>query len=109
MSTFFIAVHLGSWIGSFFTYGFGELIENTKAIHEDNLKIQGLLNNQKGEVLKPCNAPQVKTEKPEQTASTTTTQIVEPVMGMIECPVCGKIQEADRKVCWNCGAKFTTK
>lgn len=38
---------LGSWIGSFFTYGFGELIENTKAIHEDNLKIQGLLNNQK--------------------------------------------------------------
>ena len=100
---------LGSWIGSFFTYGFGELIENTKAIHEDNLKIQGLLNNQKAEVLKPCNAPQVKTEKPEQTAPTTTTQTVEPVMGMIECPVCGKIQEADRKVCWNCGAKFTIK
>ena len=38
---------LGSWIGSFFTYGFGELIENTKAIHEDNLKIRELLNTQK--------------------------------------------------------------
>lgn len=100
---------LGSWVGSFFTYGFGELIENTKAIHEDNLKIQGLLNNQKVEVLKPCDAPQEKIEKPEQAAPATTTQTVEPVMGMIKCPVCGKIQEADRKVCWNCGAKFTIK
>lgn len=99
---------LGSWIGSFFTYGFGELIENTKAIHEDNLKIQGLLNNQKAEVLKPCNAPQEKIEKPEQVEPATTTQTVEPVMEMIKCPVCGRMREAGKE-CWNCGAKFTIK
>ncbi|MFR5787716.1 MAG: hypothetical protein ACLUHE_11880 [Christensenellales bacterium] len=38
---------LASWIGSFFTYGFGQLIENTNTIHSDNLKIQELLRNQK--------------------------------------------------------------
>ena len=30
---------LGTWIGGFFTYGFGELIENTTRIHEDNLEL----------------------------------------------------------------------
>ncbi len=30
---------LGSWVGSFITYGFGQLIENTDDIHEDNMKI----------------------------------------------------------------------
>ena len=29
---------LGSWIGSFFVYGFGQLIENTDDIHADNMK-----------------------------------------------------------------------
>ena len=24
----------------------------------------------------------------------------------IECPICGKLQRANRTVCWECGAKF---
>lgn len=24
----------------------------------------------------------------------------------ITCPACGKVQRADRRVCWQCGAKF---
>ena len=44
---------LASWIGSFFTYGFGELIENTTRIHEDNLELQKILTlikNKSGEI-----------------------------------------------------------
>lgn len=37
---------LGSWVGSFFTYGFGQLIENTDNIHTDNMEIQRLLKKQ---------------------------------------------------------------
>ncbi len=40
---------LASWIGSFFTYGFGALIENSETLHADNLKIQELLKTQQGE------------------------------------------------------------
>lgn len=28
------------------------------------------------------------------------------IEAQIECPVCGKLQKADRTVCWKCGAKF---
>ena len=44
---------LGSWVGSFITYGFGELIENTTRIHEDNLELQKILTlikNKSGEI-----------------------------------------------------------
>ena len=40
---------LASWICSSFTYGFGELIENSETLHADNLKIQELLKTQKVE------------------------------------------------------------
>ncbi len=33
-----------SWIGSFFTYGFGQLIENSDRIKEDTNRIKKLLN-----------------------------------------------------------------
>ena len=42
---------LGSWVGSFITYGFGELIENTTRIHEDNLELQKILTLQKRQVI----------------------------------------------------------
>ena len=44
---------LGAWVGSFITYGFGELIENTTRIHEDNLELQKILTlikNKSGEI-----------------------------------------------------------
>lgn len=57
---------LSSWIGSFFTYGFGELIENLETLHADNLKIQSLLNSnqnfseQKKENSTPYNTIETK-------------------------------------------------
>lgn len=57
---------LASWIGSFFTYGFGELIENLETLHADNLKIQSLLNSnqnfseQKKEDSTPYNTIETK-------------------------------------------------
>lgn len=118
-STIFIGIlvlvlgSLSSWIGSFFTYGFGELIENLETLHADNLKIQSLLNSnqnfseQKKENSTPYNT--IETKQAEQSTpvvSTDETYEVESTMGMIVCPVCGKIQEDNKKTCWNCGAKF---
>lgn len=118
-STIFIGIlvlvlgSLGSWIGSFFTYGFGELIENSEILHADNLKIQSLLNShqnfseQKKESSTPYNT--IETKQAEQSTPvvpTDETYEVESTMGMIVCPVCGKIQEDDKKTCWNCGAKI---
>ena len=29
--------------------------------------------------------------------------------GKMKCPVCGTVQNADRKVCWKCGVRFEVK
>ena len=44
---------LGSWIGSFFTYGFGQLIESVEDIHADNWEILQMLNMQSEEYVNP--------------------------------------------------------
>lgn len=38
---------LASWIGSFFTYGFGQLIENTNTIHSDKSKNSRIIKGTK--------------------------------------------------------------
>ena len=44
---------LGSWIGSFFTYGFGQLIESVEDIHADNWEILQMLNMQSEDYTNP--------------------------------------------------------
>ncbi len=107
---------LGSWIGGFFTYGFGQLIESVEDIRKNNAalqeKIESLERNlqYKEKVYKHQNILPVKakeTEQPEPSIYTDETDEDESLSDTIICPVCGKIQEADSDICQNCGAKFT--
>ena len=82
---------LASWIGSFFTYGFGELIENTNTIHLDNLKIQELL----------------KKTKEENASSTTVTHPTRMSQSNDEweCAFCGMRNSKSTNSCVNCGCR----
>ena len=109
---------LASWIGSFFTYGFGELIENTTRIHEDNLELQKILTlikNKSGEIDLQEDEASAISDNCEEKKTSDSKQENEPLemykvdrsANEIVCPVCGKVQKSDRKLCWNCGARFT--
>lgn len=109
---------LGTWIGGFFTYGFGELIENTTRIHEDNLELQKILTlikNKSGEIdlqenetsTISDNCKAKKTSDSKQENESLEMYKVDRSANEIVCPVCGKVQKPDRKLCWNCGALFT--
>lgn len=88
---------LASWIGSFFTYGFGQLIENTNTIHSDNLKIQELLKEPKEE-----NASSTTEAHPTRTSQF---QSVESLHSNDEweCTVCGMRNSKRTNSCINCG------
>lgn len=88
---------LASWIGSFFTYGFGQLIENTNTIHSDNLKIQELLKESKEE-----NASSTTKAHPTRTSQF---QSVESLHSNDEweCAVCGMRNSKRTNSCINCG------
>lgn len=88
---------LASWIGSFFTYGFGELIENTNIIHLDNLKIQELLKESKEE-----NASSTTEAHPTRTSQF---QSIESLHSNDEweCAVCGMRNSKRTNSCINCG------
>ena len=109
---------LASWIGSFFTYGFGELIESTTRIHEDNLELQKILTlikNKSGEIDLQEDGAGAISDNCEAKKTSDSKQENEPLemykvdrsANEIVCPVCGKVQKSDRKLCWNCGARFT--
>ncbi len=108
---------LASWIGSFFTYGFGELIENTTKIHEDNIELQKMLtligkDSDKAETQENEEDPTVNSDAyPGNVPKEASSEIyeVDRSANKIVCPVCGKIQKSDRELCWNCGARFTDK
>lgn len=88
---------LASWIGSFFTYGFGQLIENTNTIHSDNLKIQELLKEPKEE-----NASSTTEAHPTRTSQF---QSIESLHSNDEweCAVCGMRNSKRTNSCINCG------
>lgn len=108
---------LGSWVGSFITYGFGELIENTTKIHEDNIELQKMLtligrDSDKAETQENEEDPTVNSDAyPGNVPKEASSEIyeVDRSANKIVCPVCGKIQKSDRELCWNCGARFTDK
>lgn len=90
---------LASWIGSFFTYGFGQLIENTNTIHLDNLKIQELLKKPKEE-----NASSTTVTHP---MCTSQSQSTEPLLSNDEweCAFCGMRNSKRTNSCINCGCR----
>ena len=107
---------LGSWLGGFFTYGFGQLIDSVEEIRKNHEAMQKRLesfeNNlqRKEKVYKQPNTLPVEEEKKEYTEPLICADEMdgdESLPDTIVCPVCGKIQEADNDVCQNCGAKFT--
>ena len=107
---------LGSWLGGFFTYGFGQLIDSVEEIRKNHEAMQKRLesfeNNlqRKEKVYKHPNALPVEEEKKEYTEPLICADEMdgdESLPDTIVCPVCGKIQEAGNDVCQNCGAKFT--
>ena len=109
---------LGSWIGAFFIYGFGELIEQATITAENTTEIRSALRS-----LQP--APVAKTPKPTvaqnyaaaakpipRTESShaapvgTVTPVHDRTTGEIICPNCNTRQKGDRCVCWSCGQQF---
>ena len=107
---------LGSWLGGFFTYGFGQLIDSVEEIRKNHEAMQKRLesfeNNlqRKEKVYKQPNTLPVEEEKKEYTEPLICADEMdgdESLPDTIVCPVCGKIQEAGNDVCQNCGAKFT--
>ena len=116
-----------SWIGSFTVYGLGQLIENTDALVK-----QGQVQVQQGRVQIQQNvstpAPQAApvydapTPTPVQSVPTMTSVSTNaspfskvehqtsqtPVAGIpadpgkIFCPICGTVQNANRRVCFSC-------
>ena len=90
---------LASWIGSFFTYGFGELIENSETLHADNLRIQELLKTQQGESTDsaPVVHP-VRISKPQSSESLLSND-------EWECAACGMRNSKRTNSCINCGRR----
>ena len=90
---------LASWIGSFFTYGFGELIENTNTIHLDNLKIQELLKKPKEE-----NASSTTVTHPMRRSQSQSTESLLS-NDEWECAFCGMRNAKRTNSCINCGCR----
>ena len=92
---------LASWICSSFTYGFGELIENSETLHADNLKIQELLKTQKVESAgsTPVVHP-VRISKSHFANSAPATS-----NDLWECPQCGMKNSKYDDRCIDCGSK----
>ena len=107
---------LGSWIGSFFTYGLGELIETTKELNQNMVQLRNDISEvqrfskekeSKASVSDPT--PKVISKRaPAKPDPNKVYEVVRSENGSI-CPFCGQAQKPDRNMCWNCGAKFTDK
>ena len=111
---------LGSWIGAFFIYGFGELIEQATIAAENTTEIRNALAASKPapvpSTAKSTIAQSYASEaKPISRAENSThpapvgtvTPIHDGTTDEIICPNCGTRQKENRRVCWSCGQEFT--
>ncbi len=111
-------------------YGFGELIDNVMSINGrvEKLEKKGSPTSANSEPKPAPAAPAkmaanvnqsqpsgekiptgkgVEMEKQKETADKPASVKPEWVdEGTVTCPVCGRVQKADRKCCWDCGVKF---
>lgn len=97
---------ISSWIGSFLTYGFGQLIENSDILVEQgNMPAGTSVNSYSG--MEDHNMPKSKTVNTFdwQPAEESTALIVSETN--IRCENCHRIQFIGNESCSRCGAKFT--
>ena len=90
-----VAGSLGSWIGSFSMYGFGELIEKTC----ENNKVLLRIKNQ----MEVSDEPKVISDKNESPTNNNFS-----LKGIV-CPACNTTQPSFRTTCWTCGASLQSK
>lgn len=107
---------LGSWIGSFFTYGLGELIETAKELNQNMVQLRNDISevqrfSKEKESKASVSVPTPKVISKREPAKPDPNKVYEVVRSEngIICPFCGQAQKPDRNMCWNCGAKFTDK
>lgn len=97
---------LVSWIGSFYTYGFGELIDTNQELAQSvrNLKNGSVFSTRSNTQYHPAAPVSQNTPKP----------AAEPVVpipdssdeGFCFCPVCNQRQKAGLTKCFRCGSQF---
>ncbi|MBQ6236269.1 MAG: zinc ribbon domain-containing protein [Clostridia bacterium] len=88
-------VFLLAWIGSFFMYGLGQLIDDTEINRKTNQQILEKLNSKPVE-----KAPVVNTPPAEPVVNTP----VPPVTSWV-CPKCGNVNDLNAQFCTNCGTR----
>ena len=91
---------LSSWIGSFFTYGFGELIEETSRNRAVNEEIRALICKQNKYVLSEEERP-VRAQAPARMDVQTKAASSDPNAG--RCKSCGKKNPVYEQYCSDCG------
>ena len=97
-------VFLFAWIGSFFMYGLGQLIDDTEINRKTNQQILEKLNDRPTE-----KAPVVNARRAEPVVDTTPAEpVVEtpvpPVTSWV-CPKCGNSNDLSAHFCINCGTR----
>lgn len=111
---------LGSWVGAFFIYGFGELIEQATITAENTTEIRNALvasnptpvpSTPKSTIAQSHTSeakPIPRAENcPHPAPIGTVTPVHDSTTDEIICPNCGTRQKGNRRVCWSCGQQFT--
>lgn len=99
-----------SWVNSFLLYGFGELIATTQA---NNRILEQIMNNL--QETKSISSISTESAEPSVVISTESEEMpahnevvdVDRSGNTLRCPKCGLIQQSNRTICWNCGARFS--
>lgn len=94
---------LSSWIGSFFLYGFGELIDKTAENAQNTKRIADLMSM--GQVMP--SQPPVNVNIPQAPAPVRApAPAPAPAFTGVICPSCGAKNESGSGFCVNCGSKL---
>ena len=96
---------LGSWVGSFITYGFGQLIENTDSIHTDNMEIQRLLKKQNEDSTGSTPSPTPAAHRASTNTSKRWGDESAPANEEWTCPKCGLRNSKYVDRCINCDTR----
>ena len=108
---FFVSVGIGflvSWIGSFFMFGYGQLIDDTEINRKTNQQILLKLNGNGGDAFVPkAEAPFVPQAQPYAPAADFVPEApaAEP-MKVQYCKDCGAKNEGEGAFCYRCGARL---
>lgn len=105
LGTFILIAGLGflfSWIGTFFTYGLGQLIEDTEINRKTNQQILNKLNAAPAAPEKPAAPARPAAPAPEP-APAAPVQPQQPTTWI--CPNCHSTNESIAVFCTNCGMR----